>query len=58
VIIGRLIPVGTGFKPEDGQDEGAEINTPETREAVAAHDQVDIGELATQAPIDQTSNIE
>jgi DNA-directed RNA polymerase subunit beta' len=53
VIIGRLIPVGTGFKPEDGENGVEEVDTPETREAVAAHEQVDVGELAQNAEIDQ-----
>ncbi len=39
VIIGRLIPVGTGFKIEDGQtDELGDVDTPATREAVAGTD--------------------
>jgi DNA-directed RNA polymerase subunit beta' len=51
VIIGRLIPVGTGFKVEDGEAE--ELDTPETRDTVAGHDAANLEALATQADIDQ-----
>jgi DNA-directed RNA polymerase subunit beta' len=56
VIIGRLIPVGTGFKPEDG--EGEELDTPDTRAAVAGTDfdgspQASVEELAPNIETEQ-----
>jgi DNA-directed RNA polymerase subunit beta' len=59
VIIGRLIPVGTGFKVEGDDIDGiGEVDTPDTRSAVVEHGQDQLDELAQADPIDQIAEIE
>jgi len=58
VIIGRLIPVGTGFKVEGEDNQLPDTDTPNTRATVVEHGSDQLDELAQSPTIDQIAEIE